>query len=436
MSLFGSLSTAISGLNSQSHALSNIAGNVANSQTTGYKRLDTEFEDRVAQSARLGYVSGAVAAENQATNNIQGTIEQVEDPLSLALGGRGFFSVAKPVTRATDGTVTFDAKPTYSRAGDFKLDRDGYLVNSAGYALKGWVAKPDGTLDRTMLSEINIDRSPYAPTPTSSVSLTANLPANPPSPAPAMSTTTQVYDALGNQHALKLDWVRTGSNAWSLNVTAPDLPAAQQDLGTFNLLFNGAPTSASDPQAGTLRDIAQDPAVPSGTPAGPATISFSPDFGQGAQPMQLRLGSFGSSDGLSQFGGTEYSLRSIAQDGASAGAFSSVAFQGNGDVVVNYDNGQNRVVARAPVVTFANADALDRLDGQAFAATADAGLPQVTDAGRSGAADINIGAVERSNVDIAAEFSKLIVAQRAYTANTRIVTATDEMLQDTINMRR
>lgn len=453
MSLLGSLTTAVSGLNAQSQALSNISGNVANSQTTGFKRLDTTFEDMVTQSASLDILSGGVKAENVATTGVQGAFEQVENPLALALGGRGFFSVARSVARAPDGTQSFDARPTYTRAGDFRLDRDGYMVNSAGYALRGWMAGAGGTPDQTQFQAIRVDRGVAQPQPTQQVTLSANLPSQP-SAGAAMSTTTDVFDSLGNRRPLTLSWQQDttaldaaegpDANRWKLTVTSSDLPAGAPPLGTFYMLFNGTPQAAGDPLAGTLRAIATDPAAlydadgkpVSPAPGGPASVSLGADFGAGPQALSLGFGSFGSSGGLTQFAGSEYALRSIAQDGAPAGAFASLSIRDTGEVVANYDNGQSRVIARVPVVTFANPDALERLDGQAFAATEAAGPATVTEAGRNGAGTISVGAVERSNVDIAAEFSKLIVAQRAYTANTRIVTTADEMLQETINMRR
>jgi flagellar hook protein FlgE len=152
--------------------------------------------------------------------------------------------------------------------------------------------------------------------------------------------------------------------------------------------------------------------------------------------MSLRLGGFGLPTGLTNHAGTEFGLRDLAQDGVPPGSFSGVAVRENGDVAVNYDNGQTRVVARVPVVAFNDPDKLQRLDGQAFMRTVESGEARVTDAASNGVGKLVTGSIERSNVDIASEFSKLILAQRAYTANTRIVTASDEMLQDTINMRR
>jgi flagellar hook protein FlgE len=136
------------------------------------------------------------------------------------------------------------------------------------------------------------------------------------------------------------------------------------------------------------------------------------------------------------FAGKELAVRNMTQDGVPLGAYAGVSVRENGDVAVNYDNGQSRVVARVPLVAFNDPEKLQRLDGQAFMRTVESGEARVTDAASNGVGKLVTGSIERSNVDIATEFTKLIVAQRAYTANTKVVTASDEMLQDTLNMRR
>ena len=177
--------------------------------------------------------------------------------------------------------------------------------------------------------------------------------------------------------------------------------------------------------------------APSAGAAGtPATVDFTADFGQGPQAVSLSLGAFGIAQGLTQFAGKELSVRNMTQDGVPLGAYAGVSVRENGDVAVNYDNGQSRVVARVPLVAFNDPDKLQRLDGQAFMRTAESGEARVTDSSSNGVGKLVAGSIERSNVDIASEFTKLIVAQRAYTANTRVVTTSDEMLQETLNMRR
>ena len=284
MALFGAMQTAISGLNAQASAVSNISGNIANSQTSGYKRLDTEFEDLAIQSGARSPITGGVIASARATTQVQGSISQSENPLALAISGRGFLSVARPTSESSTGTLTFDSQVAYTRAGDFTLNRGGYLVNPSGYVLRGWIASAGAIDETSALNPIVVSRA---------------------------------------------------------------------DGG--------------------------------GSPASP---------------------------------------------------FSFVSFAENGDIEANYQNGSRQVIARVPVITFANSDALERLDGQAFAATRDSGAATRVNPNSAGAGRFVIGAVEGSNVDIASEFSKLIVAQRAYTGNTRVITTADQMLQDAINIVR
>jgi flagellar hook protein FlgE len=209
-------------------------------------------------------------------------------------------------------------------------------------------------------------------------------------------------------------------------------------LGSINVLFGQ--DGAVDQPDGTLAEFTTPTGTLTGTAAGaglPAVVTFQANFGQGLQTMTLNLGRFGVSGGLTQFAqGSGLSVNSFEQDGIPIGSFSSVTTQKNGDVRINYDNGQSRVVARVPVTVFKDADKLEHLDGQAFLRTTESGEARVVEAGEDGAGLLSTRAVERSNVDIATEFSKLILAQRAYSANTKIVTTVDELLQETLNMRR
>jgi flagellar hook protein FlgE len=173
------------------------------------------------------------------------------------------------------------------------------------------------------------------------------------------------------------------------------------------------------------------------TLAQPAWLSFTADLGSGTQQtIQLNLGAYGGSDGVTQYAGTQYSLRGLTQNGVPPGSYSSVSTQANGDIMVNYDNGQSRLIAQVPLITFNNPDQLQRQDGQAFTATTESGTPLAEQASTNGAGNLVVESIESSNVDIATEFSKLIVAQRAYSANTKMVTTADDMLQQTIDMKR
>ena len=441
MSLYSSMNTALSGMTAQSRALGHISDNVANSQTVGFKRTDTNFVSYISESNSQLHRPGTVLARPDFTNQVQGTIEQVENPLSMAISGQGFFTAAMSVGTNIDGTKNFDARNFYTRAGDFNRDREGYMVNGAGYVLQGWPVT-DNVVDKTRLVPIQIREDVFTPSPTQELAFTGNLPAG---GTTAQSTSIQVIDTLGRSRALTLTFTPTSSttdNTWKLSINAPE--ATTPALGSIDMLFGRDPAgTVNDQPDGTIAQFASpsSPAIvgSAGTAGTPATVTFSADFGQGAQTMVLNLGQFGGAGGVTQFasiGSSGLSVNSFEQDGIPIGSFSSVSTQKNGDVRINYDNGQSRIVARVPITIFKDADKLDHLDGQAFLRTTESGEARVVEAGEDGAGVLSTRAVESSNVDIAAEFSKLILAQRAYSANTRIVSTVDDLLQETLNMRR
>ncbi|MFZ4410005.1 MAG: flagellar hook protein FlgE [Paracraurococcus sp.] len=431
MSLFGSLTAAISGLTAQSKALGDISDNVANSQTIGYKRVDTNFVSYITQSNSQVNEPGAVIARPDYTNAVQGTIEQAEQPLAMAIGGQGFFSVAL-AKGTTNGLPVFDERQFFTRAGDVSLDKDGYLVNGAGYYLQGWPSDAAGNPDRTILNPIRVNQQVFNPVATTRIDLAANLPAD--ATTTSVTTQAQVYDTLGRLHTVNLGFTKT---AWTLALNVPDdISAAAR--GSVGLRFgSGASPAVMDGTIGAFTAASGSVTLPGTSATGdPATLTFTANFGEGAQTVKLALGQFGKAQGLTQYSGAEFSVRNNAQDGVPLGAYSGLSIRASGDVAVNYDNGQSRVIARVPLVAFNDPEKLQRLDGQAFMRTPDSGEARVTDAASNGVGKLVTGSIERSNVDIASEFTKLIVAQRAYSANTKVVTATDELLQDTINMRR
>ncbi|MDB5413153.1 MAG: flagellar hook protein FlgE [Rubritepida sp.] len=433
MSLFGAMNTAISGLNAQSRALGHISDNLANSQSTGFKRIDTNFTNLVTQSGQTMHEPGSVMARPDYTNSVQGTVEQSDNPLALAIGGQGFFSVAQ--SRGTsNGLPAFDERQFYTRAGDFRMDRDGYLVNGANYFLQGWPVNSDGTVDRTTLDPVRVSQQVFNPIATSTIEMAANIPALDPPATPAdaksFSTQVQVYDQLGTRHAVTLTFSQTpgavgppatpgAARSWQMSISPNPVGGAVSIPITFGT--NGT--------IETLDGV-------TGTANTPAALDFAMDFGLGNQDIKLDLGRFGVAQGITQQAGTDFSLRTLHQNGVPPGSYSGLAIRENGDIAVNYDNGESRVIARVPLVSFSDADKLQRLDGQAFMRTIESGEAQVTDSATNGVGKLVVGATEGSNVDIGTEFTKLIVAQRAYTANTRVVTTTDEMLQETINMKR
>ena len=265
--------------------------------------------------------------------------------------------------------------------------------------------------------------------------LSANLPATP----DATSTTDsqiQVYDALGTQHTLNVNWTQNSASNWTATITAPDNTAGTT-LGTANVSFGAASGNAApEGTIGAIGGFSGSVAGSSYSAGGEATLTATANFGSGSQPITIDLGGFGVSNGVTQFAGTTYDPHSLTQNGAAPGSYSGIAINTNGSVVANYTNGQSRTIAQVPIAVFADPSALQRQSGQAFTATDQSGLAidHTINSGQAGG--LVVGSVEGSNVDVATEFSKLIVAQQAYGANAKVVTTASDMLTQTIDMKR
>ena len=433
-SLFGALDTAVSGLTAQSAAFSNISDNVANSQTTGFKGTDTNFADYLTTSTAATNDSGFVAARPGYRNDVQGAIASSTNALALAISGQGFFQVSQTTNDAT-GSPVLGTTPEYTRDGNFSLDSAGYLVNDAGQALNGWTADPTtGVITENQAAPIKVDQTAFSPVATSQVTLTANLPATPASNVPVTSQ-VNVYDAKGTMHAVSLNWAQNASDDWTVTVNAPD--AATPAVGGAEVKFGSA--SGNGVAAGTVGSIGNATGGVTSTAYtanGAASLTFTADFGSGPQPITLSLGNYGQASGLTQYAGTAYSLSGITQNGIPPGNLNGVTTESSGNVIANYNNGQTRIVGRIPLVRFNDPNSLQRQDGQAFTATAASGVALTNNSQSGGTGSLVVSALEGSNVDIATEFTKLIVAQQAYSANTKVVTTANELLQRTIDMKQ
>jgi len=289
MSLFGALNTAVSGLTAQSAAFGNISENVANSQTVGYKEVDTDFIDYLTTSTSQQNEPGAVTTLPDYTNNVQGTITQSSDPLALAIAGQGFFAVSEPDgTSASTSSPTFSAQTYYTRTGDFQMDANGYLVNSADEYLQGWSVDPTtGIANQSQLSPIQITQQQFNPVATTDVDLSANLPAGG-SSTTTSSSQVDVYDSVGDEHTLTLAWTPPTSpaTAWSLAVT--DETGASVGSGTVDFGTGGMAAGTISAVDGTT-----------GTSGAAATISLTPSWS--STPITLNLGNYGQGNGVTQF---------------------------------------------------------------------------------------------------------------------------------------
>jgi len=474
MSLFGALNTAISGLTAQSASFGNISDDIANSQTNGFKRVDTTFDNYLTTSTPTNNQPGAVVALPEYVNNVQGTIAQVQNPLALAISGQGFFAVSES-TSAPGDVPTFNPLQYYTRNGNFTQNAQGYLVNDAGEYLNGWVADSDGTLNRTNIVPIQVSNSAYKPVATQNLTLSANLPpsGNPNATGlldangftlqePEVST-INVYDAEGTSHQLTLSFTQTtaaeatqeaGTTAsayWTLTVTDDSgntIAAADVQFGpdgTLQSVLAGTASGAGGtafspgPPVTQATPPSTPPTFTAGTTGAEATLTLPtiyPVTGGGYQSINLNLGEYGGTNGITQFAATQYTLNGLVQDGVPPGSFSSVTTDTAGDIIVNYTNGESRTIAQVPIVTFAAPDQLQSQNGAAFTATPASGNTLANIASSNGAGNLVTSAVEGSNVDLATEFSNLIVAQQAYSANAKVVTTANQLLQVTLDMKQ
>ncbi len=423
MSLFGALTTAVSGMSAQSAAFTNISDNVANSSTIGFKAVDTNFVDYLTSSTATANQSGSVTTRPDYTNDVQGTIQSSTDATALAISGQGFFQVSEQSGTNTNGTPVLSTTPEYTRTGDFASDKDGYLVNSAGEYLNGWTANAAGVVAEGAASPIQISQSQNPPVPTSNVVVSANLPQGGTGGTTAVST----FDAAGAQHSLSLAWAPAASgaaNSWDLTVSQDGGTAQAAGTATFNPAGSMVSFTANTATTG----IGQLTAT---TEPGEQGFSLTP--AGGTTPINVNLGSTANDNGVTQFAGTSYSSRSITADGVTAGNYTGVSIQSDGSVVASYDNGTTKTLAQVPIVTFRDADGLQRQNGEAFTASVASGAGQDNAVNANGAGSLAVGSTEASNVDIATELSKLIVAQQAYGANAKMITAANQMLTTTIN---
>lgn len=450
MGIFGAMTTAISGLQSQSFSLENISGNIANSRTTGFKRVDTSFADMVPDLPPRRERSGSVSAFSRNTATVQGEIEQSQIGSNAAIAGEGFF-IIKERTGIASGVPQFAGSDLYTRRGDFDVDADGYLVNGTGNYLVGIPLNPQTGTPSGPQGVLQISRNNIPARATTIVNYNANLAKFPLTAAstpgvPASSLLTgaaytgatiaasddavfqtmtmpgqsvTVYDAAGSPITAQLRWGKTTNAApetWSLyylsdSTAVGPAPMWTQISNTIQFNASGAMTS---PAGGVI-------------PAITFTVN-----GASSGPIDLNFGT----TGLTQYADVngQINVNTLTQDGYPTGAFvdGSVRITDGGQVTVSYTNGQTLAVAQVPVAQFAADNLLKRRDGGVFEQTIESGTPLISATG----GNIIGAATENSNVDIADEFSKMIVTQQAYSANTRVVTTAQTMLQDVINIIR
>lgn len=415
-----SFSVPLSGLNASSEALTLIANNLANLNTPGYKTSSSEFTTLFSQS--LGnsgdgdpmQVGTGTRVGSVSINFNDGAVNTTGIDSNAAIQGNGFFIIDN------------QGQQLYTRAGNFTVASDGFLQTSSGahvmgYAAVNGVITPNGTVGPLQVG--NGVSSPAKAT--SNLSLGLNLDSSA-AVGSTFSDPVQVYDSLGGNHTLTATFTKTGTNAWSYNVTMPGADtgsATPTSLGSGTLNFNAT---------GQLIPSAVPPPVP---PSQNVTLT-SAALVDGASPLSMTWHQFDSQGNsmLTQTAAASAPL-SANQDGTAVGNLLSFTIGSDGTLNGSFSNGESRTLGQIALATFANEQGIRAVGGNAFSESAASGLATVGVAGTGSRGSLRGGAVEQSNVDIASEFANLIQAQRGYEASAHAVTTFDKITQDSIDMK-
>ena len=422
MSISNALQTGVSGLAANSERVGGISANIANANTVGYRRSFSSFVTDNAAGRQSG-VSAVMRADILRSGSMMST-GRLND---FAVSGEGFFVVSRGPNDPAASNYFL------TRAGSFQPDADGNLRNAAGYYLGGFPVDASGAVgpvDRTSfsdLSTVNISQFQIAGTPSTRVAISGNLPAQSTglaTPGDAFISTTRYVDQLGGSAEMRISWQPTATaNEWVLNVTGAD----GTDYGDATVTFADSGSDAGTPLTYTSTGLPIDPAT--------GTVTLSIANGATPQTLALEFGAPGTVTGMTQFSG-DFTAPTFDDDGAQTGSLVRAEMSQNGTLYGLFDNGQRRALFEVPLATVPAADLMQSVDGNVYATTVDSGSMSLLQAGSSDAGTIESGVLEASNVDIAQELTDLIQTQRAYSSNAKIVTTADEMLDETLRIKR
>ena len=433
MSLYGALYTGVAGLAANSRAMGTTATNIANINTVGYKGTKNEFSTLLASSS--GVTSGAtggVKAVALPEITQQGDLSQTSSSTDLAISGQGFLVV-------TDSALTNPgvSELLYTRAGAFQKDANGNLRNAGGYYLQGWALDANGNIptnasDMTLVSLGQVTGTAQS---TTTATLRANLQSSTVSVAgytagdmnsgtvsPQFETSIEVYDSQGAARPIRLAFIKSAANTWEYEAIY-DGNAADIGGAGANPIATGTMTFNTD---GTIATPATPPTI---------TIPFVVTSGLSPQDIDFNFGTAGVADGFTQFDTTS-TLYGSTVNGTLFGGLNGVRVDERGYVVAQFNNGIEKRLYKLPVATFLNADGLGAINGNAYISTVDSGGASFKSAGIGGAGSVSGQALEQSTVDLAKEFSNMIVIQRAYSAASKIITTADEMLDELTRLKR
>lgn len=439
MSIFNSLTTAVSGINAQATAFTNLSNNIANSQTVGYKAYTTAFQDFVAGAGSTSGsfaqgVANSVAAVTVQHVNSQGTAASSTDGLAMSISGNGLFNVSKKTGAVTSAGADFAPEQYYTRNGEFYEDKDGYLQNTSGYYLDGYMVDPTtGALNTSSVTQINVANVTFRPTQTTTLTATGTLSSV--TGATPVTTKTTVYDGTYNQANPKantgdvtLTWTQSSATEWTVAATSSTSGMSITPKTAYTVDFNtdGSLKSVTDSSGNNVTST-----LNGATANLPISITY-PDGN--TQNVKVNIGTIGGTSGMS-LSVTSTTPKTVS-DSVTTGTYQSASIESDGSVMATFDNGDTQLIGKVALSNFANVNGLLAQDGQAYTATAASGSAQTGLVGQNATGSLTVGYVESSTTDLTSDLSALIVAQEAYTANTKIVTTADQLLQATIAMKQ
>ena len=411
-----SMFAGVSGLRSHQTMMDVVGNNIANVNTTGYKSSRVTFMDTLSQLQRgasggaigdggvnpqqvgLGVKVGAID-----TVTTQGSVQSTGRSTDVAIQGEGYFVVR-------NGPETL-----YTRSGAFGLDSAGNLVDPTGYLVRGYAADANGVVNPNgPLTDIRLPLGQsIAPKATDNVTVGGNLKAGAVT-GETVVTSIDVFDAQGKALPVTFTFTKdAAANSWTLS----------------------ARDRAGAAIAGTPATVTFGPNGQLATPAN-GKVTFAPGAGATPTPgFTLDLGLPGGTQSLTQFGGVS-SATALDQDGQATGTLRSFAVGNDGTVSGVFSNGESKALAQLALASFANAGGLVKEGDNHMRADNNSGLPQIGTPGGAGKGNLAAGTLEMSNVDLAQEFTNLIIAQRGFQANSRIISTSDELLQELVNLKR
>ncbi len=437
MSLSGALFAGVGGLDALSTAISVVGDNIANVNTTGFKSRRTEFTDVLGQSlATAGGISqtGAGSAVGRvSTIYSQGTFETTSRPTDLAIDGRGFFVLEGSLGR------------TYTRAGLFNFDRDGYLVNPSGARVQGYGIDPLTGQSNGVLGDLQLNNAPLPPNPTANVGMSLNLNSSsteipggfdPSSPSTSSSfqTSVQVFDSLGVPHNMTVYFTKISTTppdhnwTWTATLDPADTTTPPATAGDPVVVQSSGTLTFDDTGVLTLVD---------GAATGQTSVTL--QFAGGAAPGQVATLDFGVVAGVgtgapTTSNGGASAVASFTQDGYAAGTLRNVQIDELGFLTGQFSNGEVQALGQVALSIFPNVDGLQTVGNNTLIESRASGQPIIGEPRTGSLGSIRASALEQSNVDLANEFVRLIVNQRAFQANTRTISTTNDLLGSLVQL--